>query len=114
MEQTLDSDVKPRKKWPWHLKLLAFFRIYWKSVMIVLIPLALSPLLFVNGQNRDKCGFMILVMAAFWILELLPLAATAVMPVVLCPLLGILSTNQVSMMYMKGSIMLFVGGKQLI
>ena len=52
-------------------------------------------------------------MALFWMLELLPLAVTSVLPVAMAPMLGILSTDEVSMIYMKGSNMFFVGGKQI-
>lgn len=40
-------------------------------------------------------------MALFWTLEVLPIAATALMPVALFPLLGLMSTEEVSKNYMK-------------
>ena len=49
-------------------------------------------------------------MAAYWLLELLPLAVTALIPVVLFPLLGVLSTAQVTVCYFKEVNMLMVGG----
>jgi sodium-dependent dicarboxylate transporter 2/3/5 len=49
-------------------------------------------------------------MGCFWLGELIPIPATALLPVVLFPLLGIMTTGQVSMFYMKSSIMLFIGG----
>jgi sodium-dependent dicarboxylate transporter 2/3/5 len=42
--------------------------------------------------------------------ELLPLPVTALIPVAVFPLLGILSTNAVSMCYMKDTCMLYLGG----
>lgn len=87
-------------------------RAHWRSALFVLAPLAVLPLPLVSGLNRDWCAFMMIIMAVYWVFEVLPLAATAVIPVVLCPMLGILGTNEVSMQYMKGSNMLFVGGKQ--
>ena len=50
-------------------------------------------------------------MALYWMLELLPLAVTSVLPVAMAPMLGILGTGEVSMIYMKGSNMFFVGGE---
>jgi sodium-dependent dicarboxylate transporter 2/3/5 len=43
--------------------------------------------------------------------ELLPLPVTALIPVAVFPLFGIMSTNEVSMCYMKDTCMLYLGGK---
>ena len=43
--------------------------------------------------------------------ELLPLPVTALFPVALFPLLGIMSTNQTAMCYMKDTCMLYLGGE---
>ena len=40
-------------------------------------------------------------MAVFWILELLPLPITSLMPLVLLPLAGVASTDQVARLYLK-------------
>ena len=53
---------------------------------------------------------MLLLMAVYWTFELLPLPVTSLMPVALAPVMGVMSTNEVAMTYMKSSIMLFVGG----
>lgn len=49
-------------------------------------------------------------MATFWMLEPIPLAATALMPVALFPLLGILSTSEACIPFMKSANMMFIGG----
>lgn len=50
-------------------------------------------------------------MAASWMLELLPLAITSLLPAALFPLLSIMSTKDVCMVYLNKTCMLFVGGK---
>ena len=45
--------------------------------------------------------FLVLVMAVYWTLELLPLPVTSLLPVVLFPLLGVADTNSTAMVYMK-------------
>ncbi len=95
-----------RRQWLWRMT-----KAYWKPAMLVLTPLAALPLPLASGLNRDWCAYMMIIMAVYWVLELLPLAATAVIPVVMCPMLGLLGTSEVSMQYMTGSNMLFVGGK---
>ena len=40
-------------------------------------------------------------MAVFWILELLPLPVTSLLPLVLLPLAGVASTDHVARLYLK-------------
>ena len=47
------------------------------------------------------CGYVILLMAIYWMTEALPLPITSLIPVVLFPLFGILDTGKVCIAYMK-------------
>ena len=49
-------------------------------------------------------------MAIWWISEAIPLFATALMPLVLFPLLGILSGRETAPVYLNSIIVLFIGG----
>jgi solute carrier family 13 (sodium-dependent dicarboxylate transporter), member 2/3/5 len=51
-----------------------------------------------------------LLMAILWITEIIPLAATSLLPVVLFPLLGIMDGKVVSSTYFNHVIFLFIGG----
>ena len=51
-----------------------------------------------------------ILMVTWWISEALPLAATALLPLVLFPLLGITSGKEVASVYMNSTIFLFIGG----
>ncbi|MDP3442000.1 MAG: SLC13 family permease [Ignavibacteria bacterium] len=51
-----------------------------------------------------------LLMAIWWITEAIPLAATALLPVALFPLLGIMGGKEVSSTYFNQVIFLFIGG----
>jgi len=49
-------------------------------------------------------------MATWWITEAIPLAATAILPMVLFPLLGILTGKATAPLYFNSTIFLFIGG----
>ncbi|GIY94866.1 hypothetical protein CEXT_424521 [Caerostris extrusa] len=70
----------------------------------LLLPLALSP------YQESKCAYVILWMAIYWCLEPVHLAVTALLPVVLMPMMGILTGDEVCSSYMKEVLMMFLGG----
>ncbi|XP_072164419.1 Na(+)/citrate cotransporter-like [Diadema setosum] len=49
-------------------------------------------------------------MAVYWIMEVLPLAVTAMLPVIMYPLLGVMDSDDVCRNYLKDTNFLFVGG----
>lgn len=83
------------------------------------LGLALGPVLFVLLQmleldsERPAIGAMAglaALMATWWITEAIPLAATALLPLILFPALGILSGRETAPLYANGTIFLFLGG----
>lgn len=57
-----------------------------------------------------RAASVALLMAVWWMTEALPLAATALLPVGLYPLLGVLSGKEVTLAYGDDNIFLFMGG----
>lgn len=82
----------------------------WKFLVFVLSPLILCPLPIATGTKEGYCGYIGLVMAVYWVFEILPLAVTSLMPIVFFPLFQIMPTKDVTPYYMKDTIVLFMGG----
>ncbi|XP_069134310.1 Na(+)/citrate cotransporter-like [Argopecten irradians] len=73
-------------------------------------PLVLLPIVFAAEGQKAKCGFVILLVSVFWITEALPIAVTALLPVVVFPLVGIANAKDISTAHVNDTSMLFVGG----
>lgn len=83
------------------LGLLAFF--------LILFLLDLDP----SNTKVTKVAAVAVLMAIWWITEAIPLAATSLVPLVLFPLLGVLSGTDISASYINSIIFLFIGGFML-
>lgn len=90
--------------------LARFFKTYWRSIFVCIYPLVLLPVFLTNNQAALRCLYVVLLMAGFWVSEALPLPVTALIPMVLFPLMGILDSDRTSLCYLKETNMMFVGG----
>uniref|UniRef100_A0AAV2JD89 Solute carrier family 13 member 2 n=2 Tax=Knipowitschia caucasica TaxID=637954 RepID=A0AAV2JD89_KNICA len=88
-------------KWFWYHR---------NYLIIILTPILLLPLPLVIPTSEARCGYVIILMALYWCTECLPLAVTALLPVVLFPMMNIMQAEKVSIEYLKDSNMLFIGG----
>ncbi|MGB5277647.1 MAG: DASS family sodium-coupled anion symporter [Gammaproteobacteria bacterium] len=76
--------------------------------MVVFALLQILPIF--PSENVTNMAAVAGLMVTWWITEALPLAATALVPLVLFPLLGITSGKEVAEVYMNSTIFLFIGG----
>ncbi|XP_029103226.1 solute carrier family 13 member 1 [Scleropages formosus] len=91
---------------------MGFLRAVWnyRSVIVVtLTPLLLLPLLLILNNKVAECAFTLLLMAVYWLTEALPLSVTALLPALLFPLFGIMTSSQVASVYFKDFHLLLIG-----
>ncbi|CAI4230572.1 unnamed protein product [Auanema sp. JU1783] len=69
-------------------------------------PLVLSPLLLMGMEYR--CVFCILLISIYWIAEVVPIGVSSLLPLLLFPILGIVSAKDIAENYFKDSIVLFM------
>ncbi|XP_029184600.2 solute carrier family 13 member 5-like isoform X1 [Acropora millepora] len=83
----------------------------WRKYFILFFtPILFMPLLIAVPSSEARCAYCILVMAVYWVTEVVDLAVTALLPLVLFPLFGVLGSKQVSTPYFKDTNVLFLGG----
>ncbi len=81
---------------------------FWLGVLVFLLLLAF-PLDPGNGP-ASRMAAVALLMAVWWVSDCIPLFATALLPLILFPLLGILSGRETAPIYFNNIIVLFIGG----
>lgn len=80
----------------------------WKSIIVVITPILLLPFLTFGANSQEsRCAYVVILMAIFWTFEPIPLPVTALLPVVLFPLLGLATTEQACGPYLQSTNMLF-------
>lgn len=94
---------------PFYILFIKFFGVYWKSTIVILWPLLLLPIIIFNTETMFRCLYIVLVMALFWVTEVLPLPITGLIPVTLYPLMGVLSTSATCDCYINDTTMMFFG-----
>ena len=82
------------------------------GVLLIVFTFFTPPLLGLSPE-ATKVALLCVIMATFWITEALPIPATALLPIVLLPLLGVSKVREAAAPYADPIIYLFMGGFML-
>ncbi|XP_078082029.1 solute carrier family 13 member 2-like [Mustelus asterias] len=82
-----------------------------RTFLILIVPLLLFLPLPIAVQTKEAyCGFIVLIMAVYWCTEVIPLAVTSFLPILLFPMFGIMPSKTVCMEYLQDTSVFFLGG----
>ena len=84
-----------------------------KIGMILGLSIPLTMLVFASfgdGLQTSRMAACAVMMSIFWVTEAIPLAATALIPLILFPVLGIASSKATASQYMNSTVFLLIGG----
>ncbi|XP_052233654.1 Na(+)/citrate cotransporter-like isoform X2 [Dreissena polymorpha] len=82
----------------------------WKNLLIIiLLPIVLLPIPVLGKSSVSKCAYAVIIIGVYWVLEVMPIAVTSLIPVFLFPLLGIMPSADVCKNYANDTLMLFFG-----
>ncbi|GAB6032206.1 hypothetical protein CHUAL_010850 [Chamberlinius hualienensis] len=81
---------------------------YYKTLLLIFIPIfvGLFPLKVPTPEAR--CVFVVIVMALYWIFDVLHFAIVSIIPIFAFPLLGISNTNDICEVYMNEANVIFL------
>ncbi len=87
----------------------------WRKILFVIAPFLALYIIFFTKLDSDNPAVsntlaVAVWMALWWVSEIVPLAITSLLPIVLFPVLGIMSGKAVSATYFNDVIFLFIGG----
>ncbi|XP_078404407.1 Na(+)/citrate cotransporter-like isoform X4 [Cetorhinus maximus] len=85
-------------------------RNYRDPLLLVLPVILFMPLPIVVRTTEAYCAYIVLLMAVYWCTEVIPLAITSFLPILLFPTFGIMTSRAVSTQYLKDTNILFLGG----
>lgn len=86
---------------------------YWRTIIVIGIPIVLLPLIICFQNDASRCAYVILILIIYWITEALPISITSLLPLVLFPLAGVLKASQVAPNYFRDMMSLFFGSVTL-
>ncbi|VDN99414.1 unnamed protein product [Rodentolepis nana] len=82
----------------------------WKLIFTLVYPILLCPVLVQYPGAEGKGAYTLLLMAGYWITECISIYITAMLPLLMGPLMGIMASKSICSAYMKDAIMLFIHG----
>ena len=105
-EQPEEVSIKEISTWR---RLYLFVYCYWRSLVILSTPFLLVPILLLGTGKFVLAIYMIVLMAIWWVTEAIPFAITSLLPVIVFPLMQIMSLNECCLNFISDYSITFLG-----
>ncbi|XP_003475090.1 solute carrier family 13 member 1 isoform X2 [Cavia porcellus] len=89
--------------------LLSYIFVFRRLLLVIVCLLGFLPLPLVIHAKEAQSAYVLFVVAIFWVTEALPLTVTALLPGLMFPMFGILSSTRVASSYFKDFHLLLIG-----
>ncbi|KAI1733056.1 sodium:sulfate symporter transmembrane region domain-containing protein [Ditylenchus destructor] len=80
-----------------------------RQIFFLVVPIILILLPAIFQTKQALCAYVVILMGIMWMTEIIPLAATALVPLVLYPLFGVVSAKDISREYLADTNFIFMG-----
>ncbi|CAG9834392.1 unnamed protein product [Diabrotica balteata] len=90
-------------------RFMEFVKIYWKSLFTIFWPFIPAFIFIYDYSPPYRCIYVVIIMCGYWITECIPPPITSLIPMILFPLMGILSSDKVAANYMNDTNMMLIG-----
>ncbi|PZQ98917.1 MAG: hypothetical protein DI539_28930 [Flavobacterium psychrophilum] len=84
-----------------------------QQIKCIVAPILLSFIPLVWPRKEAYCAFVVAIMAYYWISQALPIAVTAMIPIIVFPLFQVTTAKDISGVYFSDSNVLFFGSMVL-
>ncbi|KAK3083723.1 hypothetical protein FSP39_002021 [Pinctada imbricata] len=88
----------------------SILRRHYRKLIVICTPILVLPLPASLGSQEGKCAYGLILMAIFWITEALPIPVTALLPIVIFPILGVSKVKTLAHLYFNDINFVFIGG----
>ncbi|XP_060080908.1 solute carrier family 13 member 2-like [Ylistrum balloti] len=86
-----------------------FLRKHRTLCLFLIPPVLLLPLVILGNSQKSKCAYGLALMAFYWVTETFPVAITAMLPIVLFPVMGVSKIETISGKYFNPTIFNLIG-----
>uniref|UniRef100_A0AC35GEK8 Uncharacterized protein n=1 Tax=Panagrolaimus sp. PS1159 TaxID=55785 RepID=A0AC35GEK8_9BILA len=80
-----------------------------RPLFVLLLPFLLSPIYYIYQTKATICACVVFYMSILWITEIIPMAATALIPMVAYPIFGIIEAKDLCFEYLTDANFVFFG-----
>nr|XP_058929590.1 solute carrier family 13 member 1 [Kogia breviceps] len=91
------------------MKFFSYILVYRRLLLVLFTLLILLPLPLILRAKEAECAYILFVVATFWLTEALPLSVTALLPGLMFPVFGIMTSKKVASAYFKDFHLLLIG-----